>query len=100
MDERVSIEPIHCTGSCQSKLRQAQLCQTSRAEFILVLKPTSFGIRAPHWKTFHADCNCDIQNTKTSNSTTRVNRGSRKKYERNRAGLNEGSEGILRPGLF
>lgn len=69
---------------------------SSRLEFegrdVLVPRPISSGIRDPHCTTLQMDCSSSNQNARISSNTTRVNSGSRTRYDRTREGL-KGSGG-------
>lgn len=51
-------------------------------------KLTSLGTSAPHWVTLQTVCSSNTHNIKTAKRTSRVNSGSRNRYDRTRAGLN------------
>ena len=62
-------------------------------EDVLVAKPISFGIKAPHCCTSHADCKLTIQRRTMTRIIQRVKSGRRKMYERARAAENWGRLG-------
>jgi hypothetical protein len=73
----------------------------------LVANPISFGIKAPHCCTSHADCKLTNQNSTMTKIIQRVKSGRRKIYERARAAENWGRLGgivevcrLRAPGIF
>ena len=101
MDKRVRVQAIHYNAT---RIRSASLhkyngsndpntrffiidmAPLQSVEDLLVPKPISFGIRAPHCTTFQTDCSSEIQNATIARMMMRVRRGRRKMYERSRAG--------------
>lgn len=61
----------------------------------LVLRPTSFGINAPHCITFQTDCNSRNQKITSRSNVTRVKSGSLRMNDRSLAGLNCGNVGAI-----
>lgn len=59
-----------------------------QSDDILLPIPISSGVKDPHCTTLHIVCNSSTQNAIVASTTSRVNNGSRRTYDRSRDGLN------------
>lgn len=71
MDERVGIKAVHFSQSACIK------CALNLGSNILVPRPISSGIKAPHCTTLHIVCNSSTQKIRMISNTSRVNSGKR-----------------------
>lgn len=100
MYEWIGVRAVYYTRAAFRQLsrrayKAATLDRQERLQNSQLLNPTSAGTSAPHVRTSHpGTATCTIQVTTIAASAMRVNRGSRKRYERARLVLRLGIETV------